>query len=851
MSVAVVVNLRAGRGSHRLANIARARLPHARVAATRNVDDLRRFVDREIAPHPPGVLLSGGGDGTAIGLLDELLARNLTLPTLGLLPLGTGNAWAHAVSAPRAEQAIARLARLGGSAPPVSRFGLVELEGRVTPFAGTGWDADLLADYRQVMDAVPPRIYAATKGVVGYMATLFTKTVPRHVLGAKPANVRLINTGSAALTVDSNGRVVPVPGGETGKVLYEGPYGVAGIGTSTDLGFGFRALHFARLMPSRMHVRVYSASAAEATLHMGHLWRGIHPLPHSHDFLLDACRMEFDREVPVEIGGDMVGTRRAFDARLSSQSVSLVDWSKLSLPAATGANSSGAVTKGAAPPPRSGRRAGANSGTVRRMRTALRAVVVVTGSIFALGAFSCAEPDDLAPVGERSEAATVKAILDTGSCSTAGVAGLNKQIIDRAECLSPGILVPVPKLANFKANSTTTAYMQQAAVDGFVAALKSRPQSTFVANSMLRTIAQQYLLLHWFQQGKCGITAAAQVGKSNHESGLAIDTSDYTAWRPALEAHGFVWLGNSDKVHFDYKGGGTKSLGPVEIKAFQQLWNTNHPEDKIDEDGLYGPQTEARLTKSPGEGFAKVPTCGTTAPPDKDGDGVADDKDNCVAVKNPDQADLDKDKQGDACDDDDDGDGIVDTTDNCPTVANPDQADADGDKKGDACADDDDGDGVPDVTDICPQDADPAQADQDGDKIGDACDADADGDDVDDAVDNCPDNPNIDQADADQDGIGDACDDDPPSDPGHDEPGGGGGAAGGAGAGGEADGEGGAAGSKRAQLGAVPASEDVGGCSVSFSSVSLTESSGALSLLGTLAACALSVRRRSRRSNRN
>lgn len=330
MSVAVVVNLRAGRGSHRLANIARARLPNARVAATRNVEDLRRFVDREIAPNPPGVLLSGGGDGTAIGLLDELLARNLALPTLGLLPLGTGNAWAHAVKAPSAEQAIGRLARLAGQAPPVSRFGLVELEGRVTPFAGTGWDAELLADYREVMDAVPPRVFAATKGVVGYMATLFGKTVPRQVFRPNPANVRLINTGAPALTVDENGRVVPVPGGETGKVLYEGPYGVAGVGTSTDLGFGFRALHFARLLSNRMHVRIYSATPAEATRNMWPLWRGVHPLPHSHDFLLDACRMEFDREVPVEIGGDIVGVRRELDARLSRETVSLVDWSKLS-----------------------------------------------------------------------------------------------------------------------------------------------------------------------------------------------------------------------------------------------------------------------------------------------------------------------------------------------------------------------------------------------------------------------------------------------------------------------------------------------------------------------------------------
>jgi hypothetical protein len=57
---------------------------------------------------------------------------------------------------------------------------------------------------------------------------------------------------------------------------------------------------------------------------------------------------------------------------------------------------------------------------------------------------------------------------------------------------------------------------------------------------------------------------------------------------------------------------------------------------------------------------------------DGDGDGVADDVDNCPAVANSDQLDTD-------------GDGVGDPCDNCPAVPNPDQADADSDGIGDAC----------------------------------------------------------------------------------------------------------------------------------------------------------------------
>ena len=70
---------------------------------------------------------------------------------------------------------------------------------------------------------------------------------------------------------------------------------------------------------------------------------------------------------------------------------------------------------------------------------------------------------------------------------------------------------------------------------------------------------------------------------------------------------------------------------------------------------------------------------------DSDGDGVGDAVDNCPAVTNPQQEDLDNDGLGDVCDPDDDGDGVNDGADNCPRVPNAGQEDSDGDGVGDAC----------------------------------------------------------------------------------------------------------------------------------------------------------------------
>lgn len=101
--------------------------------------------------------------------------------------------------------------------------------------------------------------------------------------------------------------------------------------------------------------------------------------------------------------------------------------------------------------------------------------------------------------------------------------------------------------------------------------------------------------------------------------------------------------------------------------------------------------------------FTMIPLVVNTDPTgDTDGDGIADDVDNCPSNANPDQADSDGDGIGNICDPDDDNDGVADEVDNCPVTANPSQGDADADGVGDACDPDDDGDGIADEVDGCP-----------------------------------------------------------------------------------------------------------------------------------------------------
>jgi hypothetical protein len=194
--------------------------------------------------------------------------------------------------------------------------------------------------------------------------------------------------------------------------------------------------------------------------------------------------------------------------------------------------------------------------------------------------------------------------------------------------------------------------------------------------------------------------------------------------------------------------------------------------------------------------------------PDGDEDGVPDALDNCPAVFNPAQADLDGDGIGNPCDldgdndgqtdsdeiacgsnpldaaslapdqdadnspdcvdADDDNDGVVDTADNCRLTANPDQANYDGDSQGDVCDSDDDNDGQTDADETAcgsdPLNAASLAADNDADNSPDCIDPDDDNDGITDTADNCQFAANPDQANNDGDSQGDVCDADDDND---------------------------------------------------------------------------------------
>ncbi|MEZ4406045.1 MAG: M15 family metallopeptidase [Polyangiales bacterium] len=203
-----------------------------------------------------------------------------------------------------------------------------------------------------------------------------------------------------------------------------------------------------------------------------------------------------------------------------------------------------------------------------------------------------------------ARAQTVAAVAARRECSTAGVVGLSRQLVDTQICMFPGVFVNAAPHAGVTLSESRIFSLMQSSAR---AALWSAAAVTPVRiNSMFRTLADQYVLYH---SGACGL--AATPGNSNHETGIAVDLSNWSAAQRAMTNAGCRHpYPGTDDVHFDCPGSDRRADS---VRAFQRLWNVNNPSDRIAEDGDYGPITANRVSRSPANGFSRN-GCDTTPP---------------------------------------------------------------------------------------------------------------------------------------------------------------------------------------------------------------------------------------------
>ena len=209
----------------------------------------------------------------------------------------------------------------------------------------------------------------------------------------------------------------------------------------------------------------------------------------------------------------------------------------------------------------------------------------------------------IVPKGVPGTVGGVYDSLPSTACTTTNsVDGLNRQLTESQICQfgnhfrraeHPRISFG-PKGVNLFSPETASA-LERAA-----------DRIAFSITSAHRTIVWQYML------GRGGCGAAATPGRSFHQNGTAVDVPNPYDVMDAFLAAGMSWPNiPNDPWHFNGPGPDRRSDS---VRTFQLLWNENNSADKIAVDGIWGPQTQARLRATPVGGFP-TDLCHTNQPP--------------------------------------------------------------------------------------------------------------------------------------------------------------------------------------------------------------------------------------------
>lgn len=332
LGCAAVFNARAKQVTPKAVRAFERLVPGALVRVSEDLAQLRRQVE-ELLPHAPEVVFCGGGDGAATQLYAELCRVFDEPPVLGLLPLGTGNAWARSTGARSFALSLASIAQHRGPWE-YRRQPLVELEGVAAPFAGLGWGAQLLTDYQTELDHQSAALLTGRLrrrlllGLPGYLLSAGRRTIPRGVLESLDgrAQVTVTSLDDRALVAGPDGRHH-----REGGVIYRGAPGVVGFSTICQYGFGLRAFPLAPTEPDRVNVRAFDGHVLSAVRHVVKLWEGTTEVEGLHDCFVARARISCSHPLAFQIAGDPKGMREAVEIAIAPRLARVLDWRAVEL----------------------------------------------------------------------------------------------------------------------------------------------------------------------------------------------------------------------------------------------------------------------------------------------------------------------------------------------------------------------------------------------------------------------------------------------------------------------------------------------------------------------------------------
>ncbi len=259
-------------------------------------------------------LFCGGGDGTvifAINLLNSYakLMPHAPIPRIGVLRLGTGNALARFLDAHSPKEDINRILS-GKRITPVDVSMIETSNGQLTPFAGIGYDGELMNDFESVKEIFfesPFRKFFSS--VLGFTIAGVFKTLPRQVARELPT-VRVNSSYPAYRIVNVNGvdQEIYI---DQGNNLYDGAAPLICVGTIPSVGYGITMFPFASKRPGYMHLRISAVPLSVCLSNIyPSIWQGRFRHKKLFDFLVKDVTIESDESLPFQLGGDAMGYKK-------------------------------------------------------------------------------------------------------------------------------------------------------------------------------------------------------------------------------------------------------------------------------------------------------------------------------------------------------------------------------------------------------------------------------------------------------------------------------------------------------------------------------------------------------------
>jgi diacylglycerol kinase family enzyme len=316
--VAVIVNENARGVRQRVIDDLAELVPPHDLYLSRSLDHSRQIAAK-VVERAYDTVLFGGGDGTFVQCLSDVAAeagrREVALPSVGVLRLGTGNALADALGAsrPTLDGLIHDLGR-ARRAQRARSLQLLDVDGKLTPFAGCGLDAQILDDFEKI-GRIVDQIAGPMAGAIGaaprYALTVGLRSTPRFVMKTLP-EIEIINTGEPVYPIYwRNGRILDDEPIATGAVIWRGRASLASCSTIPNFGLGMRMFPWADAREGRFQLRCATSSAYETLRNLPAVFRGEYRSPTLIDFLCTAVEIRMERPVPVQVGGDLSDGKRS------------------------------------------------------------------------------------------------------------------------------------------------------------------------------------------------------------------------------------------------------------------------------------------------------------------------------------------------------------------------------------------------------------------------------------------------------------------------------------------------------------------------------------------------------------